>query len=437
MGRKTWDSLPKPLVDRYSFILTRNTDLIEKYPFKGLFCNSFFYVNEEMVRNIGTNNIFDVNVIGGSEICDLFFNDSRLGFDKLNITHVQCDFTVNIENAKSISIPTNYKLNKYSEKQHCIDSISGEFVNLRFLEYVFSNKTSPNYETVYLGLMNRILNEGVLRKDRTNVGTLSIFGAQIEFDISETVPVLTTKHVPWKQCIEELLWFLRGDTDAKILQKKNIKIWNGNTSREFLDSVGLSDYNEGVLGPGYGWQWRHFGGEYKQEYADSSNIPVNSNIGFDQINFLIHEIKNNPYSRRLVLSSWNPNVFDQVALVPCHYTCQFYVENCKLSCHTILRSNDMFLGAPWNMFSYAVLTYILAIKCDLKPGKIVYTVSDAHIYKNHIDQVNTLLETQQNVDPVLYMDPSIKYKDFKDMTITDFDLVGYFPHKSVPAKMAI
>jgi thymidylate synthase len=311
-------------------------------------------------------------------------------------------------------------------------------------------KTMDSEEYNYLNLLEKIIISGQKRIDRTGAGTLSIFAPDpLRFNISQSVPLLTTKKMAWKTVIKELLWFLRGDTDAKILQKQNVHIWDKNTDRSFLDSRGL-DYPDGVLGPGYGWSWRFFGAEYSPDFSDTSKVDTSVIGGFDQIKFIENELKTNPFSRRIYLNAWNPGVLDIVALPPCHIAVQFYAEQVqdvtvgnvgvgadgvgsvgamRLSAHLYMRSNDMFLGNPFNIFSYAVLTYIIAKKCGMTPHELVVSFGDAHIYLNHIDQVKTQLQRKPYNFPQLKLDDSIIHKDYKDITIDDFTLIDY---KSLP-----
>jgi thymidylate synthase len=311
-------------------------------------------------------------------------------------------------------------------------------ISFRYLTYRRGQKSE---EYKYLDLCKHILDFGSKRNDRTGVGTISTFGQQLTFDISQSVPLLTSKRVPWKHVIEELLWFMRGDTDAKILQKASVKIWDGNTSREFLDNRGLYHYDTGVLGAGYGWQWRFFGGEYKPDYADTRNIDRSTVGGFDQLEYVMNEIKNNPYSRRILMCYWNPPDFVKTALQPCHFSVQFYVDFRKdgryLDCHFTMRSNDVFLGQPFNLFSYAAMTYIIALKCDIKPGKLVYSGGDVHIYQNHVTQVQQQLTRQPRPLPKLFINPDVKDKKWEDITIDDFEVIGYYPYPAIKAPMAV
>lgn len=294
--------------------------------------------------------------------------------------------------------------------------------------------THPEYE--YLHLLQRVLRNGKTRADRTNTGTVSVFGERMKFDISESLPVLTTKFVPWKSCIKELLWFLKGQTDVTLLQEQGVKIWDGNTNREFLDQRNLSHLPEWDLGEGYGYQWRHFGAEYKTCKDDYKGQ------GFDQIQFIIDELKTNPFSRRMYMTSWNASRLHNMALPPCHLAAQFYVDEDEdgtrhLSCQMYQRSVDTFLGCPWNIMSYATLTYILATICDMKPKELIMCLGDTHIYSNHVEQVKEQLTRTPYPFPKLVINPDIKTKSIEDITIEDFELLDYKYHPAIKAKMAV
>ncbi|ARR74951.1 hypothetical protein SAGO17_0031 [Mimivirus AB-566-O17] len=289
-------------------------------------------------------------------------------------------------------------------------------------------------------MLSKVLKDGRFREDRTGTGVYSTFGEQMRFNITDSFPLLTTKRVPFKGMVEELLWFLRGDTDANILKKRNVKIWNGNTSREFLDERGLYDYPEGTLGPGYGWSMRFYNAPYSVEYSDTSNGTPTG--GFDQIEYVLNLLKTDPTSRRIYMNYWNPSVLDKTALVPCHVSFQFYTEvgedsRTYLSGHLYQRSMDTFLGAPWNIASYSLLLYIIAEKCGFIPKDLVISTGDTHIYSNHTDQVKEQLSRAPRPFPKLILDSSIKTKEFSEITVDDFELLGYFPHSTISAKMAV
>lgn len=284
-------------------------------------------------------------------------------------------------------------------------------------------------EEGYLNVLQKILDNGIERKDRTGVGTLSLFGEQMKFNLDGQFPLLTTKRTFWKGVAKELIWFIKGDTNAKNLQKDGIHIWDGNSSREFLDSRGLTHLEEGDLGPVYGFNWRYWNAKYTDCNTDYSNQ------GIDQLKNIINEIKDNPDSRRLLLTSWNPSTLNDVALPACHSFCQFYVINGYLSCHMYQRSADMFLGSPFNIASYALLTYMIAHITHLKPKELIISMGDTHIYKNHIDQVKTQLERKPYNFPTLHFKRNISNID--DFVFEDLELQNYNCHSAIKAVMAI
>jgi thymidylate synthase len=232
--------------------------------------------------------------------------------------------------------------------------------NLRQPEDDVAPKDTINSEErQYLDLIRNILDHGRTKGNRTGVGTRSVFGAQMRFSLRNSFPLLTTKRVFWRGVVEELLWFIRGSTNARELSDKNVKIWDANGSRQFLDSLGLEDREEGDLGPVYGFQWRHFGAKYEDMHKDYTGL------GVDQLAEVIRKIKTYPDDRRIIMSSWNPTDLPLMALPPCHTLCQFYVSDGELSCQMYQRSADMGLGVPFNIASYSLLTCMIAHVCDL------------------------------------------------------------------------
>lgn len=270
---------------------------------------------------------------------------------------------------------------------------------------------------------------GVERGDRTGVGTVSIFGAQMRFDMRECFPLLTTKRVFWRAVAEELLWFINGSTNAKILQDKNIHIWDGNSTREFLDKLGFTDREEGDLGPVYGFQWRHFGAKYRTCHDDYTNE------GIDQLKQVINTIRTNPNDRRIIMSAWNPVDIPQMALPPCHCLAQFYVANGELSCQLYQRSADMGLGVPFNIASYALLTYMIAHITGLKTGDFIHTMGDTHVYKNHIEPLKEQLGRVPRKFPKLLI--KRKVEDIEDFKFEDFEIVDYKPYPKIQMEMAV
>ncbi|MGG4415018.1 thymidylate synthase [Brevibacillus agri] len=261
----------------------------------------------------------------------------------------------------------------------------------------------------YLDLCRRILAEGVTKEDRTGTGTMSVFGHQMRFDLSEGFPLVTTKKLHMKSIIHELLWFLSGDTNIRYLQENGVRIWN-----EWADE-------NGDLGPVYGKQWRSFTGR------DGKTV--------DQIQWVVEEIKKNPDSRRLVVSAWNPADLDEMALPPCHLLFQFYVADGKLSCQLYQRSADTFLGVPFNIASYALLTHMVAHVTGLKVGDFVHTLGDAHLYVNHIEQVKLQLTREPKPLPKLKLNPTVT--SIFDFTYDDIEIVDYEAHPHIKGEVAV
>jgi len=274
-----------------------------------------------------------------------------------------------------------------------------------------------------------VIENGVERGDRTGTGTLSKFGVQMRFSLRESFPLLTTKSVFWRGVAEELLWFLNGETSAAKLQEKKIRIWDGNSSREYLDSIGLTDREEGDLGPVYGWQWRHFGAEYVDMHTDYTGM------GVDQVAEVLDKIKNKPNDRRIIMTAWNPADLKKMALPPCHMFAQFYVANGELSCQMYQRSADLGLGVPFNIASYALLTCLFAHLSGLKPGDFIHTIGDAHVYLNHVDALKEQLKRAPRPFPTLKIADSVK--SVEGCTFADLKIEGYNPHSKIEMKMAV
>ena len=285
----------------------------------------------------------------------------------------------------------------------------------------------------YLNLCKTILEKGTKKDDRTGTGTISYFGYQMRFNLEEGFPLLTTKRVHLKSIIHELLWFISGDTNIKYLVDNGVRIWNdwpfalyqksaeykGETIEEFAEKIKESEeFAEkwGKLGPVYGKQWRNFG-------------------GVDQLEELINQIKTNPTSRRLIISAWNPAEINQMALPPCHCFMQFYVNDGKLSCQLYQRSADVFLGVPFNIASYSLFTMMIAQVCGLKYGTFVHTIGDAHIYLNHLEQINTQLSREPRALPTMKINPNVK--SIYDFKYEDFELENYNSHKGIKGKVAV
>jgi len=277
----------------------------------------------------------------------------------------------------------------------------------------------------YLELMRHIKDNGTFKGDRTGTGTYSVFGHQMRFNLAEGFPLVTTKKVHLKSIIHELLWFLSGDTNVKYLQDNGVSIWNEWATAEQCARFGRS---EGELGPVYGHQWRNFGAT---KNADGSFSPD----GADQIATLVHDLKHNPNSRRLIVSGWNPQEANQVALPPCHTLFQFYVADGKLSCQLYQRSADVFLGVPFNIASYALLTMMLAQVCDLQLGEFIWTGGDCHLYSNHLEQTELQLSREPLPLPTMRLNPDVK--DIFAFKYDDFTLENYQSHAAIKAPVAV
>lgn len=258
----------------------------------------------------------------------------------------------------------------------------------------------------YLDMLRYVLENGVDKMDRTGVGTRSVFGQQMRFDLSKGFPLMTTKKMHLKSIIHELLWFIKGDTNVKYLQDNGVRIWN-----EWADE-------NGDLGPIYGSQWRNWNGE-----------------GIDQLAQVFDKLKNNPNDRRMIVSAWNVSKIPEMHLPPCHMMFQFYVANGKLSCMLYQRSCDMFLGVPFNIASYALLTMMLAQVCNLEPGEFVHTLGDTHIYHNHFEQVKEQLRREPLPLPTMRLNPQVK--DINDFKYEDFTLENYECYGAIKAQVAV
>lgn len=287
------------------------------------------------------------------------------------------------------------------------------------------NSLSNKNEQAYLNLLQQVLIEGTEKGDRTGTGTLSHFGAQLRFDLASGFPLLTTKKVHFKSIVYELLWFLSGSTHVDYLQKNGVRIWN-----EWATAEQTARFNrpEGDLGPVYGHQWRNYGASKGEDGSYNSD-------GVDQITQVIEQIKTNPNSRRLIVSGWNPSEAEQVALPPCHTLFQFFVADNKLSCQLYQRSADLFLGVPFNIASYALLTHMVAQVCGLEVGEFIWTGGDCHIYQNHREQVELQLTRSLYELPTLTLNPDVK--DIFAFTYEDIQVTGYESHPAIKAKVAV
>ncbi len=464
MGFNTWNSINnKQLSKRINIVIDKNikqpsilmnllnkknnNEWYEKY----INSNNPLFINnlDEAILFCKMNEyINDTWIIGGEDIYNKAINNNNI--NNIYLTKINEDILLPFKeqdtagrspacgtlrvppsiNTKYFpNIPNNYKLisNIKCKKDKSLNYLIYNNNNNNIEEYddLYLNK---NEEYQYLNLIKKILEKGVKKDDRTQSGITSYFGEQMRFNLNNTFPLLTTKKVHLKSVIEELLWFLNGKTDVTLLKEKNVNIWNKNTSREYLDNMGLYHLNENDGGPIYGFNFRHFGAKYidcKTNYT---------NQGFDQIEYVINELKNNPNSKRILINLWNPNDLNKVSLPACHVLYQFWVNDNKLSCLMYQRSADVGLGMPFNIASASLLTYILGKLTNLKPYELIYSVGDAHIYNNHIKQL------EKQIKNIPYEFPTLQIKDrnqtkIEDFIYDDFILENYHHHKSIKMDM--
>ena len=448
MGRKTWESIPdkfKPLKDRINIIIssTLNKSEISDYAYTKVFTNltdSLKYVEDNQ-----TLNIEKAFIIGGSSIYQEVLNNHLNKLTNLYITQIYYNFDCDrlfLEKERYNEIIQTYNLFSCSDFFNEKCSINNREIYYRFLRYQIKDydleSNIPMYvnqeETQYINLLEKITSQGISRGDRTGTGTLSVFGETQKFDLRNTFPLLTTKRMFMRGIFEELMLYLRGQTDNKILNSKNINIWNGNTSREFLDSRGLNEYEEGDMGETYGFNFRHYGGEYKgcqHKYKHTD--------GFDQLENAIYLIKTNPESRRIIINLWNPYTNHKAALPSCLCWYQFYVNTVdnELNLLINIRSSDFFLANNWNVCTGALLVHLICSLdgIDLYPGDLTVISGDTHIYKTHIEQVKINLERTPRPFPKLLI--KNKKSRIEDFEYSDLRLIGYNPYPNIPAPMAV
>lgn len=299
-------------------------------------------------------------------------------------------------------------------------------------------------EKQYLKLISNIINHGIKERGR-NGNTKTIMGAMMRFPLNNNqIPLITTKKLAWKTCFKELFWFINGETDNKKLKNQNVKIWNGNASREFLDSRGLKHYEEDDLGPIYGYQWRHFDLPYRnvKHYNECKFFGINNNNDVkrrytDQLQYIINSLQNENErnSRRLVMSAWNPNQIRQMALPPCHILSQFSVLNNKLYCNMYQRSGDVGLGIPFNIASYSLLTIILAKHCDLEPGEFIHHIGNAHIYEEHEEALKTQILRSPKPFPTCFINQ--KYDNIGKYSLKDIIIKNYNYYEQIKMGMKV
>jgi thymidylate synthase len=404
MGRKTYNS--KPSLNNFK----RIEIVISKTLEGDNVCRSF---DEALILASVLSPGGKYFLIGGSKLISEAFN------------HENC------EEIFETLIPTN-QTNTLSEKDEALymENVPNKFFfvkcdvknNINFRVYNRYKTT----ETNYLRLIKTLLDTGEQRNDRTGTGTLSLFGPQIEIDVSDSFPLLTTKKLNFNNILTEVLWFISGSTNTKFLTDRGVKIWEGNTSREFLNNRGFTDYKPGDTGPLYGYQWRHFGGDFKSDFGG----------GIDQLERMVKILREDPTSRRIFMSAWNPNDLDKMVLEPCHVSFQLYVSEGKyLDGKLYQRSCDVFLGCPWNITCYSLLLYMFAHICGYTPRKLIMSFGDVHIYSNHIEQVKEQLTRPTRPFPTLKIIKECK--SFDEFDNDSFVIDNYIPHPYIKAEMAV
>lgn len=403
MGMKTFKSIGKPLPNRHNIILSRSTEYISGATIM-TFDQCLDYCAKQYA--IDKKTIF---IIGGASIYEMFLISGLVSTQYITqlIDDYKCDVFYK-------DIVTNY-----------MESLVGVVGPATILKRTTINAD----EQAHLNLMGKLLACGTDTIDRTSTGTLSLFGERLEFDISSVFPLMTSRKMFFRGIFTELMLFIRGQTNNQILVDAGVNVWIGNTSRGQLDKNGLSQLPVGDMGHSYGFSLRHFGGKYIDCHTDYTGV------GFDQLTWLINEIKTNPNSRRLRLSLWEPNHMHMAALPPCLEQYQFYVRDNMLSCMMTQRSSDFAIASGWNVATGALLTYMIAAVCGLKPHKLIWNIGDVHLYKNCIAGVQEQLKRHPNIYPVL------KFKlipnEICDFTFDDLLLINYHPLDHISFKMSL
>ena len=450
MGYNTWVSLPKkPLNKRINIVISNNhyDELISQDKRPDIVYRSF---SEFMDKHRSCNHTLDRStwpeyikdyhetfIIGGASLyeeaykvgvdfiyetkCEPSFNITNHWHHTLNPSLVKSNIVIGGDYVKIFNKPCHGKARIYTN-QNPSEKHERSSVMIDYSFNIYQNKLTVNKgEQEYLRLLNSVYCNG-FKRDTRNSQVISSFGEKMSFDLRKGFPLLTTKKMGWKTILRELLWFISGSTNNKELQKKNVHIWDGNSSKEYMDSRGL-DYDEGDLGPIYGYQWRNFGGEYNKSES----------IGFDQLRYMIDLIKNDPTSRRIIMSAWNPPDLDKMALPPCHILFQIYVDGDYIDGQMYQRSGDMFLGVPFNIASYSFLLHIIGKITDKIPRFLYHILGDCHIYSNHYNEVETQLKRHTYKFPTLEINGDII--DIDNINESQFKINNYNSHPPLKAEM--
>ena len=436
MGYNTWLSIGKILNDRINIVISKNH--YEEMEKEKVLCYSSLESCFDYLKELQYGKVF---IIGGAFLLNQtishYFDNIDLIYQTKILEEVDQSL-LSMQDITYVKLPLpKYEIeNKISylkgatkkEKGLLFDFKTKEYVTkeIEYHENIYQKRENVNMqESQYLELLNHILENGTEKESRNGI-VYSDFGVRMAFDLREGFPLLTTKKMPWKTVLRELLWFIKGSTSNTELQEKNVHIWDANASKEFLQTRGLS-YEEGDLGPIYGFQWRHFGAEYKDHHTDYKGQ------GVDQLQWIINEIKTNPTSRRLIMNAWNPVDLDKMALPPCHIMVQFNIENEFIDAQLYQRSGDMFLGVPFNISSYSFLLHIVGKLTGYIPRKFIHVIGDAHIYGNHRDAVNEQLLRI----PLQF--PVVDIKDIKTIDSikeSDFEIKNYNFYPIIKAPMS-
>jgi dihydrofolate reductase / thymidylate synthase len=450
MGRATYESLPdkaRPLPGRLNVVLSSQTRDALCLP-DGVLLAGSLDAAETLMRAHGVQMPF--YVIGGADVFAaalarpawsrrIYYTDVQAEFEcdrvfEYDLDAPTSDFELLSVSQKKSDGEVPFVFKEYARRGGSTDSAAAGSVTGRNVAAAPSPPRSMSYthpEMQYLSLIDRILETGVSRGDRTGTGTHALFGETMRFDLRDSFPLLTTKRVFWRGVAEELLWFVSGSTNANLLSEKGVHIWDGNGSREFLDARGFPDREVGDLGPVYGFQWRHFGAKYVDMHTDYTGQ------GVDQVAEVIETIKTRPTDRRMILSAWNPSALNDMALPPCHMMAQFFVADGELSCMMYQRSCDVGLGVPFNIASYALLTRMLARVTGLAAGAFVHVLGDAHVYNNHVEALREQARRKPRPFPQLDISDREDLRTIDDFVMKDFALRGYDPHKAIKMQMAV
>lgn len=432
MGRRTYFSIPeqrRPLKGRLSMVISSTPQLVPaNETCLGTYSSLDTALKALEEDPVMLDRIHDVYVIGGAQLYATALKHPQC--QAVHITRIEQEF--DCDTFMPALDPAVYGL--WSAGEPIVENGTrySFLCYTRFhqgSQYVPSSTVPRHDEMQYLEIVRDLISTGTYRSDRTGTGTLSKFGRMAKYNLRHTFPLLTTKRVFWRGVAEELLWFIRGSTNANVLRDKGIHIWDGNSSREFLDARGLQSRQVGDLGPVYGFQWRHFGATYTDMSADYSGQ------GVDQLRAIIEQLRKDPYDRRMIMTAWNPAALHEMALPPCHLLCQFYVANGELNCLMVQRSCDVGLGVPFNIASYALLTRLVAHVTNLLPGDFIHVMGDTHVYMTHVEPLKEQLKNAPRHFPTLHINST--KKEIDEFVFEDFELRNYRPHASIKMDMAV